>query len=413
MRKQQRWVGLVLSVGLGASGCSSEAGLAPASPNAALASTSTGVSPGATTTTAPSPAPAVTTMATSAPASGGAAAGPKGVAAPVSGTSPTPPVSPGVPPSSGEAAAKPPVSTGQPPAQSGLLTAGSWDDNRNFDRFKRYRARLLQAQLQGALPTTDAEHEAAHKRFEGELKPHQQLDISLVIDTTGSMGDEIRYLQTEFMALSNSIEELYPDSDQRWSLVVYRDKGDAYVAKDYDFQSEVSAFRDRLAEQSAGGGNDFPEAPEAAFQALTQLDWRNEDGVARLAFWVADAPHHAENAKAMADAIRDTANLDVHIYPVASSGIDDLTELSMRSAAQLSGGRYLFLTDDSGVGGPHAEPTIPCYFVTRLDQAILRMVSIELTGQYEEPAADEVIRTGGDPKSGRCKLESGEEVQSF
>ena len=50
----------------------------------------------------------------------------------------------------------------------------------------------------------------------------------------------------------------------------------------------------------------------------------------------------------------------------------------MRSAAQLTGGRYLFLTDDSGVGGEHKEPNIPCYFVTRLDHAILRMVDIEM-----------------------------------
>ncbi len=63
--------------------------------------------------------------------------------------------------------------------------------------------------------------------------------------------------------------------------------------------------------------------------------------------------------------MRAARSLDVHIYPVASSGVDELTELTMRSAAQLTGGRYLFLTDDSGVGGAHMEPSIPCYFVTK------------------------------------------------
>jgi hypothetical protein len=297
--------------------------------------------------------------------------------------------------------------------QSGVLTAGAWDDNLNYDRFKRYRARLLQRNLPGVMSSTDDEHDAAHDKFSATRDARSLLDISLVIDTTGSMGDEISYLQTEFLALSQSIEDLYPDSDQRWSLVAYRDMGDAYLTREYDFDSDVATFRDRLGEQAASGGGDFPEAPDAALAAMTNLNWRDGEDVARLVFWVADAPHHEQNASAMTEAIRDSANLDVHVYPVASSGIEELTELTMRSAAQLTGGRYLFLTDDSGIGGEHKEPTIPCYFVTRLDTAILRMVDIELSGVYHEPAADDVRRTGGDPKSGRCTLESGEDVQSF
>jgi hypothetical protein len=164
---------------------------------------------------------------------------------------------------------------------------------------------------------------------------------------------------------------------------------------------------------AADGGGDFPEAPDAALAVLNQLGWRSDANTARLAFWVADAPHHADKAQAMLTAIRDTHASDVHMYPVASSGVDDLTELSMRSAAQLTGGRYLFLTDDSGVGGAHKEPSIPCYFVTHLDRAILRMVDIEITGEYREPEPVDVVRTGGDPQDGACRLESGETVTIF
>ena len=38
----------------------------------------------------------------------------------------------------------------------------------------------------------------------------------------------------------------------------------------------------------------------------------------------------------------------------------------MRQAALVTNGRYLFLTDDSGVGLSHAEPNIACYRVTSL-----------------------------------------------
>ena len=57
----------------------------------------------------------------------------------------------------------------------------------------------------------------------------------------------------------------------------------------------------------------------------------------------------------------------IHLYPVAASGIDDLAEFTMRTAAEVTGGRYLFLTNDSGIGGSHAEPHIPCYYVTTLE----------------------------------------------
>jgi hypothetical protein len=294
-----------------------------------------------------------------------------------------------------------------------VLTAGAWDDNRNFDRFTKYRKKLKDQQLSGMLPSTDEEHVSAQKDF-AQPAPREKLDVSLVIDTTGSMGDEIRYLQSEFLALSSAIEEKYPNAEQRWSLVVYRDMGDEYVTRWFDFREDAMDFRAKLGEQSAGGGGDFPEAPDAALEAMSQLAWRTDAKVARLAFWVADAPHHDNNAQKMLDAIRGARELGVHLYPVASSGVDELTEVSMRSAAQLTGGRYLFLTDDSGVGGAHKEPTIPCYFVTKLDKAILRMVNIEMNGVYAEPAEDDIIRTGGSPKDdGSCKLDSGEVVQAY
>lgn len=187
------------------------------------------------------------------------------------------------------------------------------------------------------------------------------------------MGDEISYLQTEFLALSKAIESKYPDAAQRWSLVVYRDTGDEYVARWFDFYEDANAFRDTLSKQYAAGGGDFEEAPDAALTAMAQLDWREGEDVSRLAFWVADAPHHNENAATMAEALRDARNLDVHIYPVASSGIDEFTEL----------------------------------------KASLSMVQIELSGTYAEPVEDDIVRRSGDMQSGACKLESGETVQVF
>jgi hypothetical protein len=300
------------------------------------------------------------------------------------------------------------VSVGVEP---GTLTAGAWDDNRNLERFLDYRAELHAARMPGLLDFDEQQHRAAQAA--ATLSAHGTLDIALVIDTTGSMSDELEYLQSELDALSTAIELAYPDADQRWSLVVYRDEGDAYVARSFDFIRVVATFREQLGAQRAGGGGDIPEASHAALGAMNQLSWRSDAATARLAFWVTDAPHHALQAPALSEAIEAAGAQGIHLYPVASSGVDELTESSLRAAAQLTHGRYLFLTDDSGVGGAHKEPSIPCYFVTHLDDAILRMVEIEMSGVYREPAPADVLRSGGNPSDGACVLASGQSVFVF
>ncbi len=302
------------------------------------------------------------------------------------------------------------LSSGGESVPGGVLTVGAWDDNRNFDFFQAYRQGTNT--IEGAPPFSDDEITSAHARFAASPAPKQTLDVSLIVDTTGSMGDEIAYLSSEFLALHDTIEASYPNADQRWSVVFYKDKNDEYVVKWFDFRSDPNDFISRFQGITASGGEDYPESPERALAVDAQLGWR-DDHTAKLAFWITDAPHHAEDAGAMADAVRALAGRGVHVYPIAASGADDLTQLTMRETAELSGGRYLFLTDDSGVGDPHAVPLIPCYFVTKLNAAILRMVDIELSGQYREPTAAEVIREGGDPQSGSCKLATGQTVVVF
>jgi hypothetical protein len=268
-------------------------------------------------------------------------------------------------------------------------------------------------QLSGIIPVLDSDYAASHMAAMEPPAARQKLDISLVIDTTGSMTDELAYLQSEFLAISTAINARYPNAEPRWSLVVYRDLQDDYVVRPFDFTTDVQLFRAHLAAQSADGGGDFPEAPERGLAEMVKFTWRTDAATAKIAFWVADAPHHPENAAALASAIAQSRAAGVHIYPVASSGVDEFTELTMRSAAQLTLGRYLFLTNDSGVGDDHKEPSIPCYFVTKLDNAIHRMVDIEMTGVYREPAAADILRKGGNPQNGACKLGSGKVVQVF
>jgi hypothetical protein len=300
----------------------------------------------------------------------------------------------------------------QPP--QGQLTSGIFDDNLSFSFFKRYRESLIASQTSGLVDFTLDDHEAAQALYAGAQQSHTDLDASLVIDTTGSMGDELDYLKNELSTITDAISDLFPQAEQRWSLVVYRDEGDEYVARAQNFTTDLQEFQSILSVQQYGGGGDFPEAPDEGLAAANQLDWRTEDGVARMIFWVADAPHHTNKADAMKAAIEGAQLQDIHIYPVASSGIDEFTEYTMRASAQLTLGRYLFLTNDSGLGNSHKEPTLPCYYVTTLRDAIVRGVSTEMTGQHTPPAEESVIRLGGSlNEEGNCFYGDGYEAKPF
>ncbi len=302
------------------------------------------------------------------------------------------------------------------PGQSvgaGILTAGMWDDGLNRDFFGKYIA--AHPGLSGAPGFTSTEYDAAATEF-ATRGVHTQVDAALVLDTTGSMGDEINYLASEFAAISSAISARFPGASQRWSLVLYRDvgQGDTYSVRSYDFTADPTAFASTIRKQDAFGGGDYPESPELGLEELGNLSWRTEPGVAKVAFWVADAPHHDAKADAMRQAIVDTHMRGIHLYPVSASGTNDLLELTMRGAAEITGGRYMFLTDDSGVGDTHKTPEIPCYYITKLSSGIVRAVGMELSGKYAAPAASDVLRTSGAPTSdGKCKTTDGQTVQIF
>jgi hypothetical protein len=189
--------------------------------------------------------------------------------------------------------------------------------------------------------------------------------------------------------------------DQRYALVVYRDEGDAYVTRVFDFVADLEAFRLNLSAQSADGGGDEPEAMDQALQAARDLAWRTE-GAARIAFLVADAPPHAPGGPATMRAIRDLRSRGVALYPVAASGVSPDAEVILRTAALMTSSQYLFLTDDSGLGNPHAEPHIPCYAVEHLNDVMVRAIASELTGGRIRPNPDGIIRTVGNAVDGVC-----------
>jgi hypothetical protein len=235
--------------------------------------------------------------------------------------------------------------------------------------------------------------------YDTESSSPDSLDLMLVIDTTGSMSDELKYLTNEFKNIISTIQDMYPQISMRFGLIVYRDVGDDYVVRHYEFTESLKTMQQRLEEQEANGGGDYPEAMDQALERTLDYQWRGKNTV-RMMFLVADAPPHNDKLDRTLNVVYNARQGGVHIYPLAASGVGDTAEYIMRIAGVLTHGRYLFLTDDSGIGNSHAEPHVPAYVVTTLDSLFVRVVRSELVGYRIEPTEDEIIREVGTLKDG-------------
>lgn len=203
------------------------------------------------------------------------------------------------------------------------------------------------------------------------------VDLAFVVDATGSMADEIAYLQVELEDVITEVQEQNQALDIRTASLFYRDSTDDYVSRISDFDTDLSVTTSFIQEQSAKGGGDRPEAVDAALESsMNQLSWRQETR-AKLLFLILDAPPHEDpaSAKRVKDATAKASKMGVRIIPVVASGADKSTEYLMRSLALATNGTYLFLTDHGGVGGAHMAPTTDAYDVTYLNQLMKEVIT--------------------------------------
>ena len=235
------------------------------------------------------------------------------------------------------------------------------------------------------------------------------LDLAFVVDTTGSMGDELRFLQSELRAIVARTAAAHPGLSLRVALIFYRDRGDVYLTRTSSFTGDLDRVQADLARQNADGGGDEPESMEVAMARAAALPWRA--AAVKSLFLVADAPPHADDVGATWAAAESLRAARVQIVPVAASGVERGAEYIMRAMAAASQGRYLFLTDDSGIGNAHAPPAIDCYQVARLGDAMARVIDSQLSGRRIEAPPGAVIRTVGTYDAGRCILPTGWEQQ--
>ncbi len=204
-----------------------------------------------------------------------------------------------------------------------------------------------------------------------------KIEISFVVDATGSMGDELEYLKTELIDVISRVKIANPNSSVSSASVFYRDAGDDYVTKISNFTDDNSITTNFIKNQSAGGGGDFPEAVHSALdKAINELQW-SSNAKTRLLFLVLDAPPHYNNTAIsnIQTSILKASEKGIKIIPITASGINKETEFLMRFLAISTNGTYVFISNDSGIGNSHLVPTVGQYQIEFLNNLMVRLIN--------------------------------------
>ncbi len=179
------------------------------------------------------------------------------------------------------------------------------------------------------------------------------LDVAFVIDSTGSMSDEIEEVKEDVTALVEQIAAI--DPDYRLALVDYKDvpeeESDYQARLDSDFTTDTSAF-DREAEGLiAEGGGDEPESVYSGLMTALNLNWRA--GAKKIVIQIGDAPakdpepitgYTLRSVQAKALSV-DPATIDT-----IQSGEESEAQESFSQIAAATGGQYLQLSESEPAG---------------------------------------------------------------
>jgi Mg-chelatase subunit ChlD len=178
------------------------------------------------------------------------------------------------------------------------------------------------------------------------------VDLAFVLDTTGSMSEEIAAVRQTIQKVAQQLQT--SETRVRIGLVEYKDRTDPFVTKVYPFSNDLQGFAAKVSKIEASGGGDTPEDMNAGVHtAVTQLQWSDES-VARMAFVIADAPPHLDyqDGPDYAKDMKTASHRGIQLFTVAASGMDTQGQVVMRQMAQYTGGTNMFVL--RGGAGPQS-----------------------------------------------------------
>ena len=221
------------------------------------------------------------------------------------------------------------------------------------------------------------------------------LDILFIMDTTGSMGEEISRLKNTIEIINLNLASLSSKPKIRFGMVLYKDRGDEYDTRVIPLTADLEIFRAELNKVTAGGGGDNPEDLQAALQdSMEKINW-NKDGI-RLCYIITDATAHLDYGQkyTYVNAVHDARKEGIKMFTIGTGGLDISGEYILRQISQYTYAKYIFLTygergeAEGGKEGSVSHHTGANFQTDKLESIIIRFTKEELSYLSDQPLTD-------------------------
>ncbi len=181
---------------------------------------------------------------------------------------------------------------------------------------------------------------------DGEVAVRSSIDVVFVVDTTGSMGDDISRVKSDINTYLNTLQS--NAIDYRVALVDYRDFASRTGSKnDYaynvclDFTNDAKSIRSAVSALSLGYGGDASETVYSALvDGLKSLSWRDDAGKAAIVMGDAGAldpePFTGYTLSSTAEVLKNDFSSPVAVFGIAT-GSSALS--SFQKIAEATGGK--------------------------------------------------------------------------
>lgn len=167
----------------------------------------------------------------------------------------------------------------------------------------------------------------------------RSLNISFVVDATGSMQEGIYWVRTQIPPLMNAVALLC--REPKMGVTFYRDHGDEFVTRISPMvgREQVDTLVKFVGQQWAKGGLDDPEAVlEGLTATIEKNPWPTPVSARKIIVLVGDAPPHPKTQPQVEKLVADLSAKGFRFYTVSLAKMSDAP---FKSIAESSGGFWL------------------------------------------------------------------------
>ena len=217
------------------------------------------------------------------------------------------------------------------------------------------------------------------------------VDIVFVMDTTGSMGEEIQRLKNTIEIINLNLAGESQNQVQ-FGMVLYRDKKESYLTKVIPLTNDLEKFKKELNKVDAASGGDYPEDLQSALKdCLKEIEWRQNS--IRLSFIITDAPPHLDYNQEYTyiSAMKEANEKGIKLFSIGTGGLDINGEYVLRQISQYTYAKYIFLTygekgeSEGGVSGSVSHHTGDNFPTDKLESIVIRFAKEEIQAAKGKP----------------------------